>query len=102
MVWGGRWEGGSGLGTHVHLWLNHVDVWQKPLQYCKVISLQLKFKNKKKRDRRGGERRPYEEGGRDWTQELSFSYFTGKKTVTQRGQEEVEVGSKLFAPGLGT
>ena len=35
-------------------------------------------------------------------QELSFSYFTGKKTVTQRGQEEVEVGSKLFAPGLGT
>ena len=37
-----RWEGGSGWGTHVHLWLIHVNVWQKPLQYCKVISLQLK------------------------------------------------------------
>ena len=20
MIWGGRWEGGSGLGTHVHPW----------------------------------------------------------------------------------
>ena len=33
---------GSGCGTHVHLWLNHVNVWQKSLQYCKVISFQLK------------------------------------------------------------
>ena len=33
---------GSGWGTHVHPWLIHVNVWQKPLQYCKVISLQLK------------------------------------------------------------
>ena len=23
----------------VHLWLIHVDIWQKPPQYCKVISL---------------------------------------------------------------
>ena len=38
----GNWEGGSGWGTHVHQWLIHVNVWQKPLQYCKVISLQLK------------------------------------------------------------
>ena len=38
--------GGSGVrwGTHVHLWLIHVNVWQNPLQYCKVISLQLKKK----------------------------------------------------------
>ena len=41
MEWGGRWEGGSGWGQHVHPWLTHVNVWQKPLQYCKVISLQL-------------------------------------------------------------
>ena len=33
--------GGSGWGTHVHPWLIHVIEWQKPLQYCKVISLQL-------------------------------------------------------------
>ena len=41
MGWGGRWEGGSGWGTHVNPWLIHVNVWQKPLQYCKVISFQL-------------------------------------------------------------
>ena len=35
-------EGGSGRGTHVHPWLIHVNVWQKPLQYGKFISLQLK------------------------------------------------------------
>ena len=34
--------GGSGWGTHVNTWLIHINVWQKPLQYCKVISLQLK------------------------------------------------------------
>ena len=28
--------------THVHPWLIHVNVWQKPPQYCKVISLELK------------------------------------------------------------
>ena len=36
-----RVEGGSGWGTHVNPWLIHVNVWQDPLQYCKVISLQL-------------------------------------------------------------
>ena len=40
--------GGLGWGTHVHSWLIHVSVWQKPLQYCKVISLQLKILTKKK------------------------------------------------------
>ena len=42
--WGGE-GGGRGVqdgGTHVHPWLIDVDVWQKPPQYCKVISLQLK------------------------------------------------------------
>ena len=42
MGWGGRLEGASEWRTHVHPWLIHVNVWQKPLQYCKVISLQLK------------------------------------------------------------
>ena len=28
MGWGGRWEGGSGWGTHVNPWLIHVNVWQ--------------------------------------------------------------------------
>ena len=43
MGWGGRWQRGSGWGPHVQIWLIHVSVWQKPLQYCKVISLQLKL-----------------------------------------------------------
>ena len=30
-------------------WLIHVNVWQKPLQYCKVISLQLIKINEKKK-----------------------------------------------------
>ena len=47
--WRGRWEGGSGWGTHVNPWLIHVSVWQKPLQYYKVISLQLIKTNGKKK-----------------------------------------------------
>ena len=45
--WRGRWEGGSGWGTHINPWLIHVNVWQKPLQYGKVISLQLIKKKEK-------------------------------------------------------
>ena len=41
MGWRGRWEGGSGWGTHVNPWLIHVNVWQKTLQYCNLISFQL-------------------------------------------------------------
>ena len=48
MGWGGRWEGESGWGTHINPWLIHFNVWQKPLQYCKVISLQLMKINGKK------------------------------------------------------
>ena len=40
-------SGGSAWGTHVHPWLIHFNVWQKPLQYCKVISLQLIKVNEK-------------------------------------------------------
>ena len=52
--WRGRWEGGSGWGTHVNPWLIHVHVWQKPLQYCKVISLQLIKINEKKKKQKWG------------------------------------------------
>ena len=41
--------GGIGMETHVNPWLIHVNVWQKPLQYCEVISLQLIKINGKKR-----------------------------------------------------
>ena len=39
--WRGRWEEGSGWGTHVNPWLFHFNVWQN--------SLQIKKKKKKKR-----------------------------------------------------
>ena len=46
---GRKVRGGSGWRTYVNPWLIHVNVWQKPLQYCKVISLQLiKIKGKKR------------------------------------------------------
>ena len=34
-VCGGRWEGGSRLGTCVHPWQIHVDVWQKQYNIVK-------------------------------------------------------------------
>ena len=40
-----EWEAGGRFkreGTYVYLWLMHVDVWQKPTQYYKAITLQLK------------------------------------------------------------
>ena len=38
-----------GWGTYVNPWLIHVNVWQQPLQYCKVVSLQLIKRNEKKK-----------------------------------------------------
>ena len=38
---GGRW-GVFKRGTRVYLWLTHVDDWQNPPQYFKVLILQLK------------------------------------------------------------
>ena len=48
---GMRREAGQGIrmGTHVNPRLFHVNVWQKQLQYCKVISLQLIKLNEKKK-----------------------------------------------------
>ena len=41
-----KWEVGGRFqreGIYVYLWLIHADVWQKPIQYCKAIVLQLKI-----------------------------------------------------------
>ena len=48
MIWGGRWEGGSGLGTHVHLWQIHVNVWQNKYSIVKQNTIKIKIKNKEK------------------------------------------------------
>ena len=39
---GRGWERGSGLGTHIHPWRIHVDVWQN--QYSIVKQNKVKFK----------------------------------------------------------
>ena len=44
MIWGGSCEGSSGLGTHVHPWLIHVNVWQN--QYSIVKQNKVKIKKK--------------------------------------------------------
>ena len=39
--------------TYIHLWLTHVDVWQRPTQYCEAIFLQLnKFRGKKREEKK--------------------------------------------------
>ena len=60
--------GGLGWGTHVNPWLIHVNGWQKPLQYCKVISLQLiKINGKKKKERKWrGKTSDKATGGQFW------------------------------------
>ena len=45
--WDGVGEGFRREGTHVYLWLIHLDVWQRPAQYCKALTLQLKKEKKK-------------------------------------------------------
>ena len=61
--WDGE-GGGRGIqdGEHVHPWLIHVNVCQKPLQYYKIISLQL---NKLKK-------RMGEEANRNGKEDLAF------------------------------
>ena len=36
MVWGGRRDGDSGWGAHVHLWQIPVDIWQNQYNIVKL------------------------------------------------------------------
>ena len=47
-MWRRRSEGGSGLGTHVHLWWIHVDVWQNKYNIVKEKKIIINFKKEKK------------------------------------------------------
>ena len=51
MGWGGRWGEGIGIGNTCKSMADHVNVWQKLLQYCKVISLQLTKINGKQKQK---------------------------------------------------
>ena len=48
MICSGRWEGGSGLGTHVHPWWIHVNVWQNQYSIVKQNKVKIKIKKKLK------------------------------------------------------
>ena len=77
IAWKGRQEGGSGWGTHVTPRLIHVNVWQKPLQYCKVISLQLIKKRRRRTStewRSEGEGREQEE--KLWERQFSCAFLS--------------------------
>ena len=47
MIWGERWERGSGLGTHVHPWKIHVNVWQNQYSIVKQNKVKIKINAKK-------------------------------------------------------
>ena len=40
---GGRWEGGSGWGTHVHPWQIRVRVWQNQYNIVKYKKIKIKL-----------------------------------------------------------
>ena len=82
--WRGRWEGGSGWGILVNLWLIHVNGCQKPLQYCKVISLQLIKINEKKKKKARVKEEP---------KEKSTALCELKKIVYQNLWEERKLNS---------
>ena len=74
--WRGRWEGGSGWGTHVNPWLFHFNVWQNPLQKKKLINKDLHWlfkKNKNKKINCGKKKRIYA-----YIQQLIYSAYIFK------------------------
>ena len=52
MIWGGRWKRGLELGTHIHPWLIHVNVWQNQYSIVKQnkVKIKIKKKNLKKKE----------------------------------------------------
>ena len=48
-MWGGKWEGGSCLGAHVHPWRIHVNVWQSQYSIAKQNKVKILKKTSKKK-----------------------------------------------------
>ena len=63
----------------INPWLIHVNVWQKPLQYCNVISLQRIKINEKKKSQ--GKRRMGQSPGKFRTQSFRLSLSVHSWTV---------------------
>ena len=77
MGWRGRLEGGSGWGIYVNPRLIHVNVWLKPLQYCKIISFQLVKINGKKIKLKKKKTVPSEKN-KHWVVLISIKYYRRK------------------------
>ena len=54
MIWGGRWKGGSGWGTHIHPWLIHANLWQNQYSIVKENKVKIKIKKKNKEVEKAG------------------------------------------------
>ena len=57
------------MGNNVTPWLIHVNVWKNPLQYCKVISLQLIKINEKKKEE---EKNPMKQNNKEKTSDTKL------------------------------
>ena len=64
----------------VNPWLIHVNVWQKPLQYCKVVSLQLVKIN--------GKKKIYEEKNRHHLSIPQWKLSISKNTCREENKDE--------------
>ena len=71
----------AGWGIHVNPWLIHVNVWQNPLQYCEVISLQLiKINGKKKKKKKCKKAK--------WLSEEALQIAEKRKEAKDKGEKE--------------
>ena len=82
----GGWGRLKKEGSHVYLWLTHVDVWQRPTQYCEATFLQLKIKKF-----RGREENSLHAGTMLLIFSLSFSFFLSPSLL----QPTISYGSGL-------
>ena len=77
MIWGGRWEGCSCLGTHVHPWQIHVNVWQNQYSIVKKNKVKTKFFLKKERK--------WTERKWKWSRSVMSDSFVTPRTIAPPG-----------------
>ena len=91
MGWGGKWERGSGWGTHVNPWLIHVNVWQKPQQQQQKILLPMQEPQKIPGDRKIPWRRTWQPilvWRIPWTEEPGWLQSAGSQRVRHNSATE--------------
>ena len=76
------------MGTHVNPWLIHVNVWQKPLQYCKLISLQLIKINGKKLQKKERYYTKYFTDNNEMKLEINNRSKSGKVTKLWKSKQQ--------------